>query len=311
MNPKFWSIIFCLQLLVSCSHFLPELDKKNDNSIKRSNDAQTSSSDIKKPKNRHRVKISAKPSYRTKTKKTKTPQKEEESLFRCPDLEFPECEDITTRYPAKCSLSKFYGSRLPEQTDLVTWGKSICEAKTILVKEACKIGYKISKADEIACQLDTTGDSCPSTPVICEKSRAPTVCTARSYKQKQLHFSQFPKAWGSNECWARSRLKQLACQLNLKPDELADISCERDFTMGECPVNEASVCSAGEKKPKTFFVCEAKKFGPTELDTPLVTYGESKCEAKIALFHMACQYTDAYNKLRPSLLTQINCYSEL
>lgn len=214
-------------------------------------------------------------------------------------------------FPAKCNLTKYLGSSLPEKNTLTTWGKNVCEAKMFLAKEACDLGYNVEKMDSVNCLPDSTEQTCPPKKVLCKDEQEPTVCTAKSYKNRKLHFSQHPKAWGVNECWARYRLKEVACKLNLLPDEIADVSCEQDFTKGECPINEATVCNSNEKLPKAFFVCEAKKYGTKDLKTPLVTYGESKCEAKIALFHMACQYTNSSNKLRPSLLGKINCYSEL
>lgn len=197
------------------------------------------------------------------------------------------------------------------QPPLAAWGASACTAKRLLIAEVCRMGFKGIQDQHLSCAPEQDQASCPPIAVLCNPDNRAMVCTAKSYQGKALQFSQFPKAWGVGECQTRRDLRAFACSLKLDPSQLGDITCELDTTAGECPVEQDSVCDTEDDKAKAFFVCESKSYSGQALEVPLVTYGESRCEAKAALLHMACQYSTSENRLRPSQLEGINCYSEL
>lgn len=197
------------------------------------------------------------------------------------------------------------------QAPLVAWGPSECTAKRLLTAEVCRMGFKGIQPQHIICAPESQQVTCPPMPVICAPDDRAMVCTAKSYQGSPLQFSQYPKTWGVGECQTRYQLRTFACSLKLDPSQLGDITCELDYSQGECPVEQDAVCEGAEDEAKEFYVCESKSFAGTPFEVPLVTYGESRCEARAALMHMACQFSDSRNKLRPSLLENINCYSKL
>lgn len=197
------------------------------------------------------------------------------------------------------------------QPPLIAWGASPCTANRLITAEVCRMGFKGIQSQHIICAPEQQQATCPPHPVLCGNDNRAMVCTAKSYQGKALQFSQFPKTWGVGECQTRLDLRRFACSLKLDPSQLGDISCEPDHTEGECPVDQDAICASEDDKAKEFFVCEAKTYAGKALGVPLVTYGESRCEAKAALLHMACQYSTGSNRLRPSQLEGINCYSEL
>lgn len=218
------------------------------------------------------------------------------------------CDDEgeTTLQPTICELD--VGA---DRDPMATWGASPCSARRQMTAELCRQSYKGVVASDIVCAPESAmlPGTCPPPTVSCGPDERPIVCTAKSYQGSMLQFSQYPKAWGEGTCATRANLRAFACSLKLDPSQLGDITCEPDTTGGECPVSTDQLCSDDEDQE--FFVCEAKSYVGKLLDVPLVTYGESRCEAKAALMHMACQYSDSTNRLRPSQLENINCYSEL
>lgn len=211
--------------------------------------------------------------------------------------------------PAICEVDPAaLASNLPP---LIAWGASACTAKRLLTAEICRMGFKGIQNRHLHCAPEQQLASCPPHPVLCSPDNRAMVCTAKSYQGKELQFSQFPKTWGVGECRTRYDLRAFACSLKLDPSQLGSITCEPDATAGECPVDQDAVCTSEDDKEREFFVCEAKTYAGKTLAVPLVTYGESRCEAKAALMHMACQYSTSANGLRPSQLEGINCYSEL
>lgn len=211
--------------------------------------------------------------------------------------------------PATCEIDP--DVLASNQPPLIAWGASACTAKRLITAEICRMGFKGIQNRHVLCAPEQQLASCPPLPILCGSDNRAMVCTAKSYQGKSLQFSQFPKTWGVGECRTRHDLRAFACSLKLDPSQLGDITCEPDSTAGECPVDQDAVCTSEDEKEQEFFVCESKSYAGKALEVPLVTYGESRCEAKAALMHMACQYSTSINGLRPSQLEDINCYSEL
>lgn len=222
------------------------------------------------------------------------------------DLSFKHCQDEEL-VATTCEIDPavLAANRQP----LMAWGASRCSAMRLVTAEICRQGYQGIMAQHIVCAPDNQQATCPPAALICAPDEREMVCMAGSYQGSKLQVSQYPKVWGRGECQTRQKLRQFACALKLDPSQLGDIRCELDYTAGECPIQKDQYCAGDEAKE--FFVCEAKTYGGTTLEVPLVTYGESRCEAEAALMDMACQYSDSVNRLRPSLLENINCYSKL
>jgi hypothetical protein len=225
----------------------------------------------------------------------------------CEQLEY-RCTEPKRKNPTLCSLSKYEGGLLSSYQIIQGWGNDLCTAKHALNIEVCKQNKDPTKIGRITCIPDPSDGECPTKDLLCPDSKAPAVCQARRYNKSLLHWEQSLKGWGFNECKAKENLLKQACKSNLKPSLLGHIFCEEDYTKGKCPITQ-EVCSETPKEavPHT---CHAEKYGETTLSEPFFTYGLTLCEAKTALYELACLYANSQNRLNPSHLTDIKCEPE-
>lgn len=218
------------------------------------------------------------------------------------------CNDNIDHYPSMCFALSYDGKLLSTNQIIQGWGTSDCQAKKALFLETCHQNKNPMNIDQITCIPDPSNGECPIKTEKCPETKEPASCTLTRYNGMDLNWKQAPKSWGSNECEAKNLLGQKACKLNLIPSEIEKINCEPDMTDGECP-NFIKNCPTAHQGGEGY-ICEIVKINNNNLEDPFIAYAPSLCEAKHAIYDIICQYTNSENKIKPSLVSDINCHLE-
>lgn len=201
--------------------------------------------------------------------------------------------------PSVCTAPA-HESKAKDHEALRTWGQNPCIGKAKMAKLACARGLEPSALGPIECVPDPSGGRCPPTPSVCIQVFIPSLCTVDSYNGQALTSDQKLRARGSNACVSTNKLHQLACELNLNPEYLENITCVTDKTGGECPVKSHGCGAGGEET-----VCQVKKYAGAELTQPLASKGKNPCVAKWELTRLACKMN-----MKPSQLEDVVCGEE-
>ena len=135
----------------------------------------------------------------------------------CPSSDYPN--------HTMCSSQK-----LPTTATLHGWGTTPCLARKNLLEKACSLFSSIDPLGNISCIPDPSQGECPPIEIKCQKQGPPTFCTAHGYNGETIPQWLRPKAWGTSECEARHRLTQIACQENLRPSLLSQMTCSQKHT---------------------------------------------------------------------------------
>lgn len=184
-----------------------------------------------------------------------------------------------------CQLTEFSGHVINQGHQVHALAAGECEAKRLVLAEACARSWDIKTLDSIKCEPDGAAGKCPTAEPMCTAEFNPQVCVAEMHAGQNMDAERPLIAWGANPCNANFSLRRSACARNMNPENLAQINCKSMAVYrGDCPPTPAICATATDSNHE----CSVQLTPEEGSRIDLVSAGGSECEARYEIASKIC-----------------------